>query len=99
VNLIETIICYIKWLVVTVWSYGVDVLEMILDVLLGAVGLALSVLPTAELESPSLESGLVGQLNYFIPFGPLMVEFGVVMVAWVVYRLYQYLIRWAKADY
>jgi hypothetical protein len=98
-NLIETIVCYIRWLVVTVWSYGLDALELVLGVLINAANSALAILPNAAMESPTLESGLVAQLNYFLPFGPLLAEFGIVMVAWIFYRLYQYLLRWAKADY
>jgi hypothetical protein len=88
-----------KWLAVTVWSYGLDALELVLGVLIQAVNVALGVLPNAALEKPQLDSGLVANLNYFIPFGPLLAEFAIIMVAWVFYRIYQYLLRWARADY
>lgn len=98
-DLIGTVICYISWAVQTVVSYLVDGLAFMLSVLIGAANLALSILPTAVLEAPTVESSLVGKINYFIPIPELMLEFGVVMVAWIFYRILQYLLRWAKADF
>jgi hypothetical protein len=98
-ELIDTVICYITWAVQTVVSYAVDAVEFMLMVLISAANLALSILPTAALDTPNVEASLIGKINYFIPLPELMLEFSVVMFAWIVYRILQYFLRWAKADY
>jgi hypothetical protein len=97
-GLFEFLICWFKWAVITTWSYAVDAFTLILTAVIAVVNLFLALLPHVALEEPSLDSGLVGHLNYFIPFGPLMAEFGVIMVAWIIYRIYQWLLKFAKAD-
>jgi len=96
VNLIETIVCYMKWLVVTVWSYGVDVLEMILGVFVAALNLALSVLPQATLPDPDFGGPYVGLLNYVVNIGLLLDAVGALIAMTLVWKLYKWLLKKAQ---
>lgn len=92
-NLIETIVCYFKWLVVTIWSYGVDVLEMILDVVVAAINLALSVLPQATLPDPSFDGPYVGLLNYVINVGLVLDTVSALIGMTLLWKLYKWLLK------
>lgn len=96
---LTVIFCYIEWAVISMWSYFIDTVKLMLSVLITAVNLALSVLPTAAIEEVNVEESLIGKINYFIPIPELMAEFTIVMIAWIVYRIWQYLLRWGRADY
>lgn len=94
---LETIVCWIKWAVQTAWSYGVDAFELVLSVLINAANVALALLPTAELGGePNIQNGVLGLFNYVLPVGPLMAEFTLLMTCWILYRVYQWLLKWAK---
>lgn len=97
-TLIEVVICYVKWAVLSVWSYGVDAFELVLDIFAAIVNAMLLILPNAVLDEPALDSGLMGNINYFIPFGLLVAEFSTIMMAWIIYRLYQWVLRWGKVE-
>jgi hypothetical protein len=42
---------------------------------------------------------VLGLFNYIVPMGAIMVEFGVLMAAWIIYRVLQWALAFAKADY
>lgn len=95
---LDTIVCWIRWLAQGAASYVVDAFEFILSVLIGAVNVALGLLPTmAATERPQLTGGVLGTFNYIIPFSGLALQFGALLVAWVAYRVFQWLLKWGKA--
>lgn len=97
--MLETIICWIKWAVHAVGQTMLTVLDFVLSVLIVAVNAVIFFLPK-DLTKPSgdLDGGMLGTLNYFVPLGIIVGQFGFIMVAWIIYRIYQWLLRWAKAE-
>lgn len=97
--MVDALVCWIKWAAQSTVSYAVDALEFVLNVLATAVNLALSLLPTFAIPPVSVDSGIVGFLNYVLPVSTLFYEFSVLIAAWIVYRIYQWVLAWGKVDY
>lgn len=94
----DWLVCWIIWAVKTMGSIITDVFTLVIGAIIQAANVALGLLPTFSVGTPTLDGGLIGNLNYFIPFGPLLVEFSAFIGAWILYRIYQYVLKWAKAD-
>ncbi len=96
--MIESIICIVKWAVHAVGQTMLSVVDFLLTVLIGAVNLLVVLLPNDPTKEPKAIGGALGVLNYFVPMEFIVGQFGVLMVAWILYRLYAWLLRWAKAE-
>lgn len=97
--MLDTIICWIKWAVHAVGQTMLTVVDLILSALILAVNAIVWLLPNDPTgEAGSIDGGILGALNYFVPVGFIVGQFGVIMIAWMLYRLYQWLLRWAKAE-
>jgi hypothetical protein len=97
-RMIETVICLVKWAVHTIGQTVLTVVDFIATALIIAVNAIVAFLPNDPSESPDPIGGPLGMLNYFIPMEFIVGNFGLLMVAWVLYRLYEWLLRWAKAE-
>lgn len=97
-GIFESLACWIRWLAAELYYYMVEAVEFVLDALLAVVGLLIALLPRVALERPDLDQTVLGIVNYVIPVGEILVAFGVIMMAWIIYRIYQIMLRWAKAD-
>lgn len=95
-TLVEVIICYIKWAVMTVWSYGVDAFKAILSVFVAGINLALSVLPQMTLPDPDLSGSWVGLLNYVINIGVLLDATGLLIGMTLLWKLYKWLLKFVQ---
>ncbi len=93
-RIIDTIICWIKWLAGTMIGGIVQALNFVIQVLADAANAAISLLPDAAIERPELDQGILGAANFFLPMTPLALEAGVLVFAWGLYRIYRYLFRW-----
>lgn len=97
--MLETIICMVKWAVHAVGQTMLTVLDFVLTALIVAVNAVVWLLPSDPTgEGQPLDGGMLGTLNYFIPLGIIVSQFGLIMVAWILYRIYQWLLRFAKAE-
>lgn len=95
---LDSIICTIRWAVAQIGNVMLEVVEFILTALIVAVNAVVSLLPNDPTGEASAPSGAIAIFNYFIPMGAIVGQFSLVMTAWILYRLYQWLLRWAKAE-
>lgn len=96
-TIFAALMCWIRWLAGAVYYYMVEAVEVVLKALVLAANAILSLLPQTNFEQPSLDSGVVGLLNYFVPIPLLLGAMTTVMVATAAYRVYVWGLRWAKA--
>ncbi len=89
--------CWIAWLVCAMKVAVIESCEFVLTAIVLAINVMLLVLPTFALEEPKMDSGVVGFLNYFIPLTMLTASFTAIMTAWILYRIFQWALKWAKA--
>ncbi len=89
--------CWIAWLANMIYYYIVESAAFILTMLAGVANLLLGLLPTFAIGRPQLDGPVVGLLNYIVPVGSIVTAFGVLMACWILYRLYQWALKWAKA--
>lgn len=95
----QDLICWLKWAVHALAQTFLDALDFLLTGAVLLVNLALAVLPAAAVaRTDPLDGKMLGTLNYFIPIGMIVSQLGVFIVAWGLYRFYQWLIRFAKAE-
>lgn len=92
-TLIETVVCYVRWAVGMGKKVIVEAVDFILSVIITAVDLALSLLPDAAVERPTVEDSVIAQMNYFAPIGPLAAQALILIAAWAIYRIYRYFIH------
>lgn len=95
-SIVDLVICYVTWAVVTLYSYMLDAFKVVLHGLFFAVNAVLWLLPHVAFDDPQMDGGVVGFLNYVLPLGALIAEFTAIMFAWILYRLYEWLLRWGK---
>lgn len=95
----EALKCWIRWLAKTIYYYGIEAVEFVLDAIAAVINLLLGFLPQAALPDTNLDSGVIGMLNYIVPLDFIVGFSGVVMAAWIVYRIYQWALKWGKVDY
>lgn len=99
-SVIDTLVCWIRWAVKTAASYGLDAIEFIFDVFVEALNVMASVLPSDSVDgSGTIDGGILGAVNYVIPLGGITAQFSLLMTAWIAYRVYQWLLGFAKMDY
>ena len=96
--MIDTVICLVKWAVHAIGQTMLTVLDFVLSALIIAVNAIVAFLPNDPTSAPQSIGGPLGMLNYFIPMEFIVGQFGLLMVAWILYRLYEWLLRWAKAE-
>lgn len=97
--MLTTIICLVKWAVHAVGQTILAVVDVICTALIIAVNAIVSLLPNDPTQGGGLSSsGILGMFNYVVPLGSIMSEFTLVMTAWILHRIYQWLLRWAKAE-
>ncbi len=96
-EIFDALRCWIRWLAGMFYYYMVEAVEVVLDALALAVNAVLFLLPQVAFDEPDVDSGIVGALNYIVPVGYFVNMFGLIMVAWVVYRIYQWILKWGKA--
>lgn len=98
--MIDRIVCLVKWAVHAIGQTILDVLDFLLSVVIQAVNIAISILPNdpTNTDGDAIGGGVLGTLNYFVPLGVIVGQFGLIMTAWILYRLFQWLLRWAKAE-
>lgn len=92
-GIFDSLKCWIGWLAKTLYSYMIDAVELVLTVIFTAANAVLWLLPTAAIGRPQLDTGVIGALNYILPMGEMVAVFGVLMVAWIAYRVYQWLLK------
>ncbi len=97
-GIFDALKCWITWLAKSVYYYGVEGAELILDSFAAVANVLLAVLPTVALPAPDLDGGIVGFINYFVPVDVLLLVATAVMTAWVLYRNSQWGMRCAKAQ-
>ncbi len=100
-GIFESLACWIRWLAGTIRNVILESVEFILTIILGAVNAVLSLLPqdpTGGIPKGGLMNNALDWANYLLPIGPLFAEFSLIMVAWILYRVYQWLLGFAKAD-
>jgi hypothetical protein len=96
-GIFDSLSCWIAWLATTVKSYGIDAVELVITALISAANVFLALLPTFAIDNPQLDTGVVGLLNYVVNVNAILGWFGVLMGCWILYRLYQWALKWAKA--
>jgi hypothetical protein len=78
----------------------VDAMEFVIDTIAVVINGILSLLPDDPRGSgETVQPAVLGLFNYIVPMGVIMTEFGVLMAAWIVYRVLQWALTFAKADY
>lgn len=100
-GIFEALACWIRWLAGTMRKVIVESVEFVLDAILGAVNVVLGLLPqdpTGGIPDDGIVNNALDWANYLLPIGPLFAEFTLIMTAWILYRLYQWLLGFAKAD-
>ncbi len=96
----DSLVCWIRWSVKTAGSYMVDAIEFVIDAIAFVINGVLSLLPNDPRGSGEVvQPAVLGLFNYIVPMGAIMVEFGVLMAAWIIYRVLQWALAFAKADY
>lgn len=90
--------CWIQWLAKTLYYYMVEAGEFFIDALGAIVNAVLWLLPTVALPDPNVDSGVLAALNYVLPISLLTGVFSAIMLAWILYRVYQWVLRWGKAE-
>lgn len=95
-SIIDTLVCYLTWLGNYMYYAVVEAIEFVLDAFLGIIAVILSILPTADLGDPNLDGGALGTLNYFLPVSLMVTTFSTIMTAWIIYLIYQWMLKWAK---
>lgn len=96
--MIDTIICLVQWAVHAIGQTILSVLDFVISALIIAVNAIVVLLPNDPTDEAQAPGGPLGMLNYFIPMEFIVSQFGLLMTAWIIYRLYQWLLRWAKAE-
>jgi hypothetical protein len=85
----ETLLCYLRWLA----DMGLFVIIGAVNLFFGAVAAlinaAIAFLPDAAVERPTPDGSWLATINYFIPLGPISVQIGVLITAWIAYRIYR----------
>lgn len=90
----DWLVCWIIWAVKSMTSIIVDAFKLVLTVLATAANAAIALLPDAAMDRPTVESSIIGQMNYFLPIAPLAAQALILIAAWGLYRLYRYLFGW-----
>jgi len=98
VGIFEALKCWITWLAKSIYYYMVEGVELVIDALAAAANVILGILPSVALPEPELDSGVVGMINFFVPIEVFLSVALAIMVAWVLYRIYVWGLRWAKAE-
>lgn len=97
-DIFDSLACWIAWLAQEMWFYFVETLEALLDVLVAVANAIFSVLPTVDLPEPSADGGVVGALNYVVPVDVYLVTATTIISAWIIYKIVEWGLRWAKAE-
>lgn len=93
-QLFDTLVCWLIWMVKAgIWAM-IQTFNLVLKAFAAVINGFISLLPDMLLERPQLDQGLFGSINFFLPIGPLLAEFGIIMGCWAAYKAYRYLFRW-----
>lgn len=99
-GIFEALRCWIGWLAKTLYYYMIEAVEFVLDAIALAINAVISILPSVERPNiDSIDGGILGMINYVIPLGVIFGWCTLIMICWVLYRLYQWLLAWGKVDY
>lgn len=89
--IINTIICYVTWAVMTMWSYAADLFSLIIAAFISVANLALSILPAMTLPAPQFDGPFLGLVNGLVNLGLLIDAIGLLIGMTVIWKL----VKWA----
>ena len=96
--MLNSIWCMVRWAVHEIGQTILTVIDFILTIFIVSVNAVVSLLPNDPTDAPHPIGGALGMLNYFIPMEFIVSQFGLLMTAWILYRVYAWVLRWAKAE-
>lgn len=94
--MLETIVCYAKYIPRAIISFLMDAVEMVLSVIIAPLSAALSILPTWPGDLPEMPRELIGYMNWLLPMGSMITIFTGLITAYGIYRVVYFTIRRVK---